>query len=324
MDRTRPLRGDEMSQSTDHKQPSEGPTRKLFTICYLFFLILLTNPRSLWALAPGDLDPTFGTGGIGITPLGSFDDFASAVALQPDGKIVVAGQSSSGSNNSDFALARYNPDGSLDASFGSGGKITTAIGSRNAAYAVALQPDGKIIAAGFTYIVGDGDIALVRYNPDGSLDTTFGTGGTIRTSIGNSGEDVHGVALQPDGKIVAAGSSLTVNESDRDFTLVRYNPDGSLDINFGNEGKIITNIQGTGSSDIARAVVVQPNGKIVVAGHSSGIGSAAFALVRYNSDGSRTPPSAAEARLRPRSGAGEIVPTPSCSRAAGSSRQVSH
>ena len=168
----------------------------------------------------GSLDAGFGTGGKVLTAVGSGSDDANAVALQSDGKIVVAGYSFNGANN-DFALVRYNTDGSLDTSFDGDGKVITAIGTTSdAATAVAIQSDGKIVAAG----VGGNTFALVRYNTDGSLDMSFGTGGKVTTAIG-SGDIAHAVAIQSDGKIVAAGYSYNGDAvSTVDFALVRYNP----------------------------------------------------------------------------------------------------
>jgi len=123
---------------------------------------------------------------------------------------VVAGFSNNGSNF-DFALVRYNTDGTLDTSFDSDGKVTTAIGSGNdVAYSVAIQSDGKIVAAGYSDNGSNDDFALVRYNTDGSLDTSFDSDGKVTTAIGVSDDYANSVAIQSDGKIVAAGYSTTV------------------------------------------------------------------------------------------------------------------
>ncbi len=190
-------------------------------------------------------------------------DIANAVVLQSDGKIVAVGQDSS-----DFALARYNADGSLDSSFGTGGKVTTDFGGSDAALAAVLQPDGKIVAVG----TSAADFALARYNTDGSLDTSFGTGGKVTTDFGGT-DQAWAAVLQPDGKIVAAGLASA------DFALARYNTNGSLDTSFGTGGKVTTSFEG---SDQARAVVLQPDGKIVAVGWDNGV---EFALARYNTDG---------------------------------------
>ena len=156
----------------------------------------------------GSLDTSFDTDGKVTTAIGSSNDRAYSVAIQSNGKIVVAGNSSNGGFNTVFALARYNTDGSLDTSFDTDGKITTAIGSAtDTAYSVAIQSDGKIVAAGYSYNGSNNDFALARYNTDGSLDTSFDTDGKITTAIGLEADLAQSVAIQSDGKIVAAGSS---------------------------------------------------------------------------------------------------------------------
>jgi uncharacterized delta-60 repeat protein len=171
--------------------------------------------------ADGSLDNSFDSDGKITTAIGNGDDLGFSVGIQSDGRIVVAGKSSNGSND-DFALVRYNTDGSLDNSFDSDGKVTTAIGSGDdKGSSVAKQSDGKIMVAGLTYNGSDFDFALVRYNIDGSLDNTFDSDGKVTTAIG-SGDDMGlSVAKQNDGKIVAAGYSN--NGSNNDFALVRYN-----------------------------------------------------------------------------------------------------
>jgi uncharacterized delta-60 repeat protein len=194
--------------------------------------------------------------------------------MQTDGKIVVAGHSLN-SSNFDFALARYNPDGSLDASFDTDGKVTTDFSNSNDyAFAVAIQTDGKIVAAGESFISPNSGIALVRYNTDGSLDTSFNGTGKVFTS--SFGADAKALAIQTDGKIVVAGSG---------FTIARYNTDGSLDASFDGDGIVITMFGGLTYS--ARGVAIQSDGKIVAAGESRiGQDNAAFALARYNANGS--------------------------------------
>ncbi|WP_318773950.1 Ig-like domain-containing protein, partial [Meiothermus sp.] len=154
----------------------------------------------------GSLDTSFGIGGKVTTEVGSSSDEARALVLQPDGKLVAAGYSSNAAGKSDFALVRINPNGSLDTSFGSGGKVTTAVGSSSGIAALVLQPDGKLVAAGPSSN-GDYDFALVRYNPNGTLDPTFGSGGKVITDLGSGSDEAHALVLQPDGKLVAAGYS---------------------------------------------------------------------------------------------------------------------
>ena len=229
---------------------------------------------------PGALDTSFGTGGKVTTAIGSSDDDANGVVLQPDGKIVAAG--SSYGTNDDFALARYNADGTPDTSFDTDGKVTTALGSNtDVARGVALQPDGKIVAAGDAFISSNYDFALARYNPDGSLDSSFGTGGKVTTPIGSSHAFAYAVALQADGKIVAAGYAFI--SSNYDFALARYNADGTPDTSFDSDGKATTEI-GSGFN-AALGVVLQADGKIVAAGYAFNGSNHDFALARYHANG---------------------------------------
>src|SRR5262249_13706627 len=147
--------------------------------------------------------------------------------IQADGRIVVAGYAWNGAND-DFALARYNADGSLDTSFDGDGKVTTAVGTGDdQGYSVAIQADGRILVAGYTWNGAHYDFALARYNSDGSLDTSFDGDGRLTTAIGTDDGQAYSVAIQADGRIVVAGSSANA-----DFALARYNADGSLDASF--------------------------------------------------------------------------------------------
>ncbi len=170
----------------------------------------------------GSLDTSFDGDGKVTTNFGGFA-FASGVALQPDGKIVAVG--GSGGN---FALARYNSNGSLDTNFDGDGKVLTDFGGSESARAVAIQPNGKIVAAGgsFSFATFTQSFALARYNPNGSLDPSFDTDGKVTTALGGF---ARGVAVRPDDKIVAAGTTFNPATSTTDFTVVRYNRDGSLD-----------------------------------------------------------------------------------------------
>ena len=230
----------------------------------------------------GSLDTTFGDDGKVTTVFSSGEDTAFAVALQHGGKIVVAGVTNSGGPDTDFALARYNRDGSLDESFGHGGKVTTDfLGSADFAFAVTLQPDGKIVVAGTAFIIGRSqDFALARYNRDGSLDESFGYGGKVTTDFFGDSDTVSAIALQRDGKIVAVGLAFITNVG-QDFALARYNRDGSLDESFGYGGRVTTEFFGDNAA--ATGVAIQPNGKIVAGGGAgiSGTDKFDFVLARY-------------------------------------------
>ncbi|MCP4900973.1 MAG: hypothetical protein GY906_28730, partial [bacterium] len=194
----------------------------------------------------------------------------------------VAGNSHNGTNN-DFALVRYNADGTLDTSFSGDGMVTTAIGSGDdKGFSVAVQADGKILMSGESHNGSDYDVALVRYNADGTLDTSFSSDGLLTTAIGSGDERGRSVTLQSDGKILVAGNSH--NGTNNDFALVRYNADGTLDTSFSGDGFLTTAI-GSGDESV-RSVTVQADGKILMAGESYNGSDRDFALVRYNSDGS--------------------------------------
>ena len=215
--------------------------------------------------APGDLDRSFSGDGIVLTGFGGEIDGGAAVALQVDGKIVIAGTTSGfderGDYQSDFALARFDGDGLLDTSFSGDGKQITHFGAGtvSTAAAVAIQPDGKILAAGSARVSAvEWAFALARYGADGSLDSSFAGDGTVTTGLGGS---AHSVAIQTDGRIVVAGDS----------GLARYQADGSLDTSFGGDGTVSTGLGGS-------AVAIQSDGKLVVSGASE--------LARYRPDGS--------------------------------------
>jgi uncharacterized delta-60 repeat protein len=232
--------------------------------------------------APADLDTGFGTAGKVTTDFGGRNDLGQSVVVQSDGKIVVAGNSFNGSND-DFALVRYNADGALDSSFGTGGKVVTDFGGfDDAGNSAVVQSDGKIVVAGFAS-GSNLDFALVRYNADGTLDGSFGTGGKVTTDLGGYNDVADRVALQSDGKIVVAGDSFNGTNSNYDFALVRYNADGTLDSSFGTGGKVTTDF--STSQDYGRSVVLQSDGKIVVAGYSGAYPVSDIALVRYTAAG---------------------------------------
>src|SRR5581483_1020920 len=230
----------------------------------------------------GSLDPSFNGTGTLTTQIGGGNDEAFGLALQPDGRIVVSGYSSNGSNF-DFALVRYDPDGSLDPTFNGTGKVTTAIGGgSDLAYSVAVQPDGRIVAAGLSSNGSNYDFAVARYTASGSLDTSFNGSGKATTPIGASDDVARALVLQPDGRIVAAGYSSSAGNLD--FALARYNANGSLDTSLNGSGKLTTAV-GSGA-DIALAVALQSDGRIVAAGDSSNGTDDDFALARYNANGS--------------------------------------
>lgn len=277
----------------------------------------------------GSLDLTFGDNGIvgtdfdgddAVTSTDPWfldaysDDSSYDLVIQPDGKIVAAGTTRIISlfgnlqdvilydivqEESDFALARYNSDGSLDLTFGDGGKVTTDLGDTylEGASAVALQADGKIVVGGSTYsFTSEIDFALARYNVDGTLDTSFDGDGMLTTDFDSFdttlfSDTVSDIAVQADNKILAIGSSAEVFH--KSFALARYQGDGSLDNTFGNGGKVTTTIDVGdyyGDSIEASEVALQADRRIVVAGYlrtrDVSIPSALdFFMARYTEDG---------------------------------------
>ena len=232
-------------------------------------------------LANGALDTNFNGTGKVITAIGNGNDGAYSIALRPDGRIVVAGSCLNGTTY-DFCLARYLASGALDLSFNGTGKVMTAIGSGNdAAYSVALQPDGKIVVAGRCSNGTNTDFCLARYLASGALDLSFNSTGTVITMIGSGGDVARGVALQPDGKIVVAG--YCVSGTNYDFCLARYLASGTLDLSFNGSGTVMTAI-GVGD-DYAISLALQPDGKIIVAGVCSNGANSDFCLARYLANG---------------------------------------
>jgi uncharacterized delta-60 repeat protein len=252
-----------------------------------------TSNVGLMRLNPdGNFDSTFDADGRLATDFYGGHDEARAVAVQPDGKTVIAGNAQINGSNYDFAIARYNSDGSLDGTFSGDGKVTTEFfGGDDGAYAMVLQPDGKILAAGHSYNVSAGYVfGLARYVFNGDMDTSFDLDGiqAINFVDGTAAETALGVALQTDEKIVAAGYAPVGGVND--FALARVNPDGSLDGSFGVGG--LLNHDFGGGVAIANGVAIQADGKIVTAGtaYMGDFNQYDYALARYLS-GLEPPPS---------------------------------
>lgn len=252
--------------------------------------------------ADGTLDATFGDGGVVRTGFGGTQSYdqAAAVAVQRDGRIVVAGDADPDlEGGRDYALARYRRDGSLDPTFGDGGRVVAHSDVLPSVSDLVIQPDGRIVLGGSAQRVpgsADWDFALVRLRPNGVPDTSFGDGGRALTPVtaGNASDSVEALALQPDGRVVAVGSSASK------FALARYLCDGTLDGTFGTGGTVVSAATAAGASGVAFAVALQSDGRIVVAGSGGG-----FAVHRYRSDGT----------LDPAFGAGGKAGTPNQGRA---------
>ena len=217
----------------------------------------------------GTLDAGFGNNGIVINDFYGTDEYAAALAIQPDGKIVIGGTSSA------LLIARYNTDGSPDLTFGGTGWIKKY--NTGGVASIALQPDGKIVAAGTSTSGGD-RFVVSRIDADGKVDSTFGSNGSVFTDFGPGGDQLNSIALQPDGKIVGVGKTGGAVGQDGSFALIRYLSNGSIDTSFGIAGKVITEIPGRFSE--AHKILLA-NGKIYVAGSAFD-----FAIAHYNKDGS--------------------------------------
>lgn len=254
------------------------------------FMLFAARPGPALA-APGDLDASFNGTGIVTTSIAGQTDEVFAVALQSDGKILVAG-SSLGPSSEDLAVVRYTAEGALDTTFNTTGYAVTPINDGNSyAKSLAIQSDGKIVAAGYA-LPGTGSssfcFALVRFDADGSLDATFDSDGIVTTpfSLDDAYIDslANGVAIQPDGKIVAAGTARRLSDHHQVFAVIRYNADGSLDTGFGGGTGMAAMAIGPDNAN-GYALALQPDGKIVLAGVTSVSGTVQLTLARFNADG---------------------------------------
>lgn len=247
----------------------------------------------------GTLDTTFSADGIVTTVVNSAKiEYAKAIAIQPDGMILVAGYNNTGgATPGNFVLIRYDENGMPDTTFDGDGNTDGVIANTiqgspydiSEAHAIALQPDGKILLAGTSSDGSNFDTALVRYNTDGSLDTTFDTGGNSDGIVITPGGDgfIQAVALQPDGKILVAGG-LSGGVTGNDIVVHRYTSSGVLDTTFSGDGIASFDI-GTNSTDNAYALAVQPDGMILVAGSTDSGGTTDFVLLRLDDTGALDP-----------------------------------
>jgi uncharacterized delta-60 repeat protein len=249
----------------------------------------------------GSLDTTFDNDGIVITDLGgAYGERGHSLIQQTDGKLVLAGYKETGMTAehgyiSEFSLARYNLNGSLDTTFDADGIATTHLGEYCLGYSVIQQADGKLVVAGGrnTNYGTDFNFGLARFNNDGSLDTSFGGDGTVTTNFGshpwgNSNDEIRALLQQPDGKLVAVGSTDAGDDIGLPhLALARYNSNGSLDTTFGSGGKVIVNTGTMWGQDYS--VIQQADGKLVVGSTlrvGGDFGQDSFALARFNTDGS--------------------------------------
>lgn len=249
-----------------------------------FFLPLLSLSLNLLHAQSGALDPTFGSGGKTIISTSIGYDAGYGLAIQPDGKIVVSGESQNGTVEGDYdvLLTRFNSDGTLDAGFGNGGIIVKPIGGGwDLSGSVLIQPDGKIVVAGGAWNGTKYQFIALRYHTNGTLDNSFGNGGLAKFGVGGVQDNAWGSVLQPDGKIILTGP--THNGSNYDFGMARLNANGTLDAGFGNGGKVITTL--SGGDDYSWSVALQQDGRILLGGRSPVSGVSNFALARYTATG---------------------------------------
>ncbi len=231
----------------------------------------------------GTMETTFGDNGIVLVPFSGYNAVSIAITAQPDGRIVAAGWDQA-TMGSDLALFRCLPNGSPDPEFGNNGQVTLTIDSYTSILDVLVQPDGKILAGGYmTGMDNFSDGVIARFTPEGDPDTTFGINGVARFNPTNGIEEFYGLALQEDGGIVAVGFT----DSIADYLVMRVGPDGTLDPSFGGDGIVFTNFINE-AFDRSTAVMIQPDGRIVVSGTTQepgGIGQR-FSIARYDADGS--------------------------------------
>lgn len=268
---------------------SELTLTKIILLAAIFLFVVPNYLTTVARASAGDLVAGFGSDGKVVTDFSSKIDAARAVAVYPDGRIVLAGSSESPDNylDTDIALARYNPDGSLDQTFGNGGLVTTNLNESEYANAVGIQPDGKIVVVGSIYSsTGSHDFLVVRYNEDGTLDSSFGEGGFVTTDFDNTWTFAADMAITPNGEIVVGGERFAFGQ-DSDFAIARYKSNGDLDETFGSGGKVVTG--STTIHESVRAMVVNAKGEIVLAGDTNtaepGNLNYDFLLARFDRDG---------------------------------------
>ncbi|RTY93465.1 T9SS type A sorting domain-containing protein [Flavobacterium sp. GT3R68] len=261
----------------------------------LFLVSILTTTMISFA-QDGTLDTTFDVDGKVVTLFGSNLSSVHDLAVQPDGKIIAGGSVFATSTiYNQFALARYNQDGSLDGAFGVGGKAVSDFSDLRLEFtAMAIQSDGKIVAVGSSHTFFNGlpyeQFEIMRFNSNGSIDTGFGVNGKVLSITIGDVSNMAAVIIQADGKIIVGGDTMIYSDPTSDFVVLRYLDNGVLDTGFGHNGVVITSLQ---ADDVVKAMTLQADGKIILAGSSRavydpilGYYAQDFAVVRYNSNGS--------------------------------------
>jgi uncharacterized delta-60 repeat protein len=237
----------------------------------------------------GAIDITFGNNGIVVTDFSGFYSTISSLTLQADGKILAAG--GAGTNDGDFALARYNGDGSLDMTFNGTGELISNFGYNDGANSVLINSDGEIYAGGLTTDAsGYWRFLIASYNSDGSPNLNFNNGlGFVSPVFGNSFDILTNIKLQSNGKIIAVGTT-NLDPASSDIEMIRINPDGSLDNSFGNNGNGLVLIDINSAYDESEFLVIQPDDKIVTGGYHAdfadpNVPAYLFSCFRFNAEG---------------------------------------
>lgn len=259
----------------------------LKTTGLLVALLAALTVRTAVAAPPASLDPNFGNGGtVNVNIGGALGSGATSVALQADGGIVTAGTCDI-PNSSQLCVARFTPLGALDATFGGTGKVLTHVGPAwNSAKSVLVQSDQKILVGGTCDTATQTGFCFVRYTPTGTLDTSFGGGtGSVVVVVSGNYSELNAMALQSDGKIVGAG--VCVSPTDDDFCATRLTSTGALDLSFGGNGTGKAVLAAGPRNQTARAIAIQSDGKIVIAGGCdiAFVGGDIFCLLRLTPAG---------------------------------------
>lgn len=251
--------------------------KKFYILTFIFVLLIL--PGAITSQAqPGTLDATFGTNGVVTTQASGGTNLVIAIAIQSDGKVIAVGEGSGVMH-----VMRYTVNGTLDTTFNGTGRAESTAGT---AHAVAIQPDGKIVVVGDNGPTADLDIKVVRYNTNGTFDTTFDGDGIVTTAIGGGTDIGHAVVIQPDGKLIVSGRSDTPPNFQTSYAIIRYNANGSIDTSFGNQGIRIPQLSG---NSFPRHMALQSDGKIVIVHNRIVSGAQKLVVLRYDSSGQPDP-----------------------------------
>lgn len=251
-----------------------SPNKKFFVTTQGFGFIRLKSN--------GNIDSTFGNNGFAYTTFGYSSEYCYAITIQPNGKILLAGNVTNDGKNFNYAIARFNPNGSIDSTFGTNGKTLTSIsGLSSFASSVAVDSKNNIVVGGgsFNYATLNGGITIIRYNSKGKIDETFANQGILIDTVGYLNL-ASSLFLTSNDDMILMGEAN--NNTQYDFGLAKYKSDGKPDLSFGNGGQVITDFQN--GSDKTTCGLLQNDGKILLAGLAYINGQSDFALARYNNE----------------------------------------